>query len=114
MTMIGMGRGLAALGAACSEPTAGALSEPEKEPTMAKNAAGEGKELRHLPFAQDQSFATREAYLPLLRDYAGPVGKRRCREVRYGAYQLFTTQVPPGPPQTFTREQLLGPFGFAN
>jgi len=43
--------GLAALGAACSEPTLGALSGPDKEPTMAKNAAGEGKEIRQLPFA---------------------------------------------------------------
>ena len=67
--------GLAALGAACSEPTAGTLSGPEREPTMAKNAAGEGKEVWQLPFAR--------------------------------------RHMPPGTPQTFTREQLLGPFRFA-
>jgi hypothetical protein len=71
-----------------------------------------------LPHAPGRTFATLDAYLAYLRDYAGPTGRPWYREIGPGMYRYetgnFKPLAPTGqtPPRQFTREELERRFGF--
>ena len=52
-----------------------------------------------MPFAHGRGFATLDAYLAHLCDYAGPVGQPWYREIGPGFYELVTTMRPAGTPE---------------
>ena len=66
----------------------------------------------NLPHSRGRSFSSLDAYLGHLQDRAGPVGQPWYRQIRPGVYEEVTTRVPPGPPVTATREELMERFGF--
>lgn len=86
---------------------------PAKIPPASEAPAG----ARQLPHAGGRTFATLDAYLAYLRDYAGPTDRPWYREVRPGLFRLETgnlrTGEPGAPPRLFTREELERRFGFA-
>jgi len=104
---------LAALVAACSQQSSGAVpgAAQTKESTVTQEASD--RPVRQLPFAHGRTFATLDDYLAHLRDYAGPVGQPWYRKVGTDSYELVTTRAPAGEPEIFTREQLMRRFGFS-
>lgn len=87
--------------------------QQDREPNMTQSEPPEaGGARRDLPFAHGRSFATLDEYLAHLRDRAGPVGQPWYREIRPGVYELVTSLRPRGEPEIYTREELMGRFGF--
>lgn len=85
------------------DPRAGSGIEKGQDTTGAR---------RNLPFAHGRGFATLDAYLAHLRQYAGPVGQPWWRQIRPGVYQHVTTMAPQGRPEIRTRAELMRQFGF--
>lgn len=69
--------------------------------------------VEHLPHANGRSFATLDAYLAYLREYAAPMDRPWYHEVRKDVFRKETGNLRSGTePQLFTREQLEHRFGF--
>lgn len=104
---------VAILAAGCADKPADAAGAPGgTEAMVAQNESKDGGTARNLPFAHGRSFATLDEYLAHLRDRAGPIGQPWYRKVGADTYELVTTIVPRGRPQTFTRQQLMERFGL--
>ncbi len=64
-----------------------------------------------LPHAEGQSFATLDAYLAHL-EKLGEIGISWYERMPDGRYQLIRRRRPGTAPEVFTRQELLGRFGF--
>lgn len=103
----------ATLAAGCAEMAVTAAGRPAgTEAIVAENEKDAARAVKSLPFAHGRSFATLDEYLAHLRDRAGPIGQPWYRKVGGDTYELVTTIVPRGRPETFTRQQLMDRFGF--
>lgn len=103
----------AILAAGCADKPADAAGRTGRtEAMVAQNENQDRGPARRLPFSHGRSFATLDEYLAHLRDRAGPIGQPWYRKVGTDTYELVTTAVPRGRPETFTRQQLMERFGF--
>lgn len=103
---------------ACGEGTASVAVGADqtrmgREERRMVNAVDSGEPRRQLPFSHGRSFATLDDYLAHLRERAGPIGQPWYRQIGQNRYELVTTRVPPGEPETLTRAQLMERFGFS-
>lgn len=105
---------LAGLAAACSDRPAGAAdgAQGNQETTRMGQGTNGTDGVRGLPSSFGRSFATLDAYLEHLRNYAGPIDQPWYREVRPGVYEYVTTMRPARASKTYTREELMRKFGF--
>ena len=107
--------------AAAAEMQAVAPPPPDRTWMRANKKSGsrrrmdqDGAMIENLPHANGRAFASLDAYLAYLRDYAAPMDRPWWREVRPGVYRLETGNLRTGAaPQEATRAELERRFGFA-
>lgn len=102
---------IAILGTAHNSAAFGRLDSDGEVPRMNETAQGESP-AQPLPYARGKTFDTLDEYLAHLRAN-GAIDLPWYREARPGVYELVTSIRPPGPPEYFTREELMERFGFS-